>query len=79
MTYRLAGFNSSLVGHEKGKKEKKKKEERKKKKKGEKWIKKKKKKKKASLQGEYFVGYASHAFLTNCLKILSIHVKIIDR
>lgn len=40
---------------------------------------KKKKKKKASLQGEYFVGYASHAFLTNCLKILSIHVKIIDR
>lgn len=37
------------------------------------------KKEKAPLQGEYFVGYASHAFLTNCLKILSIHVKIIDR
>lgn len=78
MTYRLAGFNSSLVGHEKGKKEKKKGRKKKEKKKRGK-MNKKKKKKKASLQGEYFVGYASHAFLTNCLKILSIHVKIIDR
>lgn len=77
MTYRLAGFNSSLVGHEKGKKEKKKGRKKKEKKRGK--MNKKKKKKKASLQGEYFVGYASHAFLTNCLKILSIHVKIIDR
>lgn len=60
-------------------KRKKKKGRKKKEKKKRGKMNKKKKKKKASLQGEYFVGYASHAFLTNCLKILSIHVKIIDR
>lgn len=47
MTYRLAGFNSSLVGHEKGKKEKKKGRKKKEKKRGK--MNKKKKEKKESL------------------------------
>lgn len=51
MTYRLAGFNSSSVGHKK---------------------KRTNKKKAPSLQGEYFVGYASRVFEASCFEMLSI-------